>query len=654
MAPAKASGQKKAKSANGYRLPDPIPAGEIVTGLTKKKSWRVGKSIGVGGFGEIYLCSEDTSKNVGEDATLAMKIEPHENGPLFVEMNFYLRAASPDKVAEFKKEKGLTSLGMPVHCGSGSHMFKGDRYRFLIMERFGKDLQKIFQTGKKKFPPKAAYTIAIKVIDTLEYIHNQGYCHNDIKAQNLLLGHGRTRENDVYLVDFGLVSKYHRDGVHLEYKPDARKAHDGTIEYTSRDAHIGAHSRRSDLEILGYNLVHWMSGTLPWMDNLTDCKYVHTQKNGFMNDVPIFLQRCFGDNDYPSVLEDFLEYTKGLQFDTEPDYDELRDMFKKALKDQKLTYDGKLDFSSPKKTSTTKKVGSPQKSPTKAKAQAPTAKGKRSASKESPAKKTTKKAATSSDKKSNETPKRASAGRRKAAPVVEESDENEVIDDTEEEEAEEEVVKPKGRKRANKSTESKKVKPSPAKKIKMEEKGCQTSPAFVAEAKVARKAAKRAAAAAVKAHSSTEEDDVASEGDKVVTPKRAPQRKKQVKKPEANSSVSSADDENPEMAAFVSKAVKAAQSVNAKNKRAVRKTSSGVAASIDATDGGSNDDSENDQSSANNPTPAMRAMMAKKGQKGAAASPSPAPEAANPTPAMLALMKKRKESAGGKKTSAKR
>ena len=73
-----------------------------------------------------------------------------------------------------------------------------------------------------------------------------------------------------------------------------------SAEYTSRDAHIGAHSRRSDLEILGYNLVHWMSGTLPWMDNLTDCKYVHTQKNGFMNDVPIFLQRCFGDNDYPS------------------------------------------------------------------------------------------------------------------------------------------------------------------------------------------------------------------------------------------------------------------------------------------------------------------------------------------------------------------
>ena len=78
----------------------------------------------------------------------------------------------------------------------------------------------------------------------------------------------------MYLVDFGLVSKYQRQGTHLEYKPDPRMAHDGTIEYNSRDAHIGAKSRRSDLEVLGYNLVHWMSGTLPWLDSLADPKQV--------------------------------------------------------------------------------------------------------------------------------------------------------------------------------------------------------------------------------------------------------------------------------------------------------------------------------------------------------------------------------------------
>jgi hypothetical protein len=43
----------KRKGANGYKLPDPIPVGEIVRGVNKKE-WQIGPSIGVGGFGEIY------------------------------------------------------------------------------------------------------------------------------------------------------------------------------------------------------------------------------------------------------------------------------------------------------------------------------------------------------------------------------------------------------------------------------------------------------------------------------------------------------------------------------------------------------------------------------------------------------------------------
>ena len=283
-----------------------------------------------------------------------MKIEPHENGPLFVEMIFYIKAAREREVEEYRKLKGLASLGIPYHRGNGSHNFKGDKYRFLVMDRLGKDLQQLFQSGKRTFSPKAAYNIALKVLDSLEYIHSKGYVHNDIKAQNLLLGYGRTKENDLYLVDFGLVSKYHRNGVHLQYKPDERKAHDGTIEYTSRDAHIGAHSRRSDLEILGYNLVHWMSGKLPWMDNLSDHQYVHNQKNGFMRDIQSFLWRCFKDQ-YPDVLEDYLNYVVSLEFDTTPDYDKCRKMFENALKKEKCPLDRKLDFSTPVQKATFKR-----------------------------------------------------------------------------------------------------------------------------------------------------------------------------------------------------------------------------------------------------------------------------------------------------------
>ena len=299
--PPKASNAKK-KAANGYELPEHIDEGTVVDALGQKGlQFRFGKSIGTGGFGEIYLASKDVSKNVGPEATLAVKIEPHLNGPLFVEMNFYIRAASETYVEEWKKKKNLKSFGMPCLRGSGSHMYNGKKYRFLVMDRFGKDLQKIFQTGKKLFSPKVTYNLALKVIDVLEFIHSKGYCHNDIKAQNMLLGFGRTKENDVYLVDFGLVSKYQKDGVHFENKPDARKAHDGTIEYTSRDAHTGTHARRSDLEILGYNLVHWMSGELPWMGVLLDHLRVEKEKKAYMKDIPKFLSTCFNTQDYPGT-----------------------------------------------------------------------------------------------------------------------------------------------------------------------------------------------------------------------------------------------------------------------------------------------------------------------------------------------------------------
>ena len=43
----------------------------------------------------------------------------------------------------------------------------------------------------------------------------------------------------IYLVDFGLASKYSSGGEHKVYKEDPRKEHDGTIEFTSIDAHRG-------------------------------------------------------------------------------------------------------------------------------------------------------------------------------------------------------------------------------------------------------------------------------------------------------------------------------------------------------------------------------------------------------------------------------
>ena len=56
MPPKKAGGKAK-KTANGYRMPEHLDPGTQLTDLAKKQ-WTLGKTVGTGGFGEIYLATE--------------------------------------------------------------------------------------------------------------------------------------------------------------------------------------------------------------------------------------------------------------------------------------------------------------------------------------------------------------------------------------------------------------------------------------------------------------------------------------------------------------------------------------------------------------------------------------------------------------------
>ncbi|XP_076360569.1 serine/threonine-protein kinase VRK1-like isoform X1 [Tachypleus tridentatus] len=335
-------------ASNGHRLPDPIPPGEVLTDVMKKQ-WKLGSSVGLGGFGEIYLASDNITKTVGPEASYVIKVEHHTNGPLFSEMHFYHRVAKTEQIDEWVLKKDLDFLGMPRFIGSGSHEYHGIKYRFMVMERFGEDLQKILDRSNKMFPEKTVYTLGIRILDILEYIHSFGYIHADVKASNLLLGYGKGRENQVYLVDYGLACRYNNsDGTHKEYKEDLRKAHDGTIEFTSRDAHIGAHSRRGDLEVLGYNMLQWLCRRLPWEDDLKDAEYVGKEKSRYMSNIPLFMKKCFGTNHCPEGIQEYILYVASLHFEADPNYERCKQILRQSIRRTGYKDDMKLDFTSPK------------------------------------------------------------------------------------------------------------------------------------------------------------------------------------------------------------------------------------------------------------------------------------------------------------------
>uniref|UniRef100_A0A8C6UJF3 non-specific serine/threonine protein kinase n=1 Tax=Neogobius melanostomus TaxID=47308 RepID=A0A8C6UJF3_9GOBI len=326
-----AAGGGKGRAPAKRKLAEEFPPGEVLTD-TGKKAWKLGAPVGQGGFGLIYLADENSAKPVGSDAPYVVKVEPSDNGPLFSELKFYMRAAKPE-----------LKSGCPKYWGSGLHDKGGRKYRFMVIDRFGTDLQKKYEECGRRFSRKLVLQLGLRMLDTLEYIHEHEYVHADIKASNLMLSY--SDPNKVYLVDYGLAYRYCPEGVQKEYKEDPKRCHDGTIEFTSIDAHKGATpSRRGDLEILGYCMVQWLCGQLPWEDKLQDPIYVRDSKIRCQDKVSEFMTTCFSSQDKPDELQRFMEEVKKLDYQEKPPYDTLRSILQAGLKSIQAKDDGKLVF----------------------------------------------------------------------------------------------------------------------------------------------------------------------------------------------------------------------------------------------------------------------------------------------------------------------
>ncbi|KAM9655631.1 serine/threonine-protein kinase VRK2 isoform 3-T5 [Morphnus guianensis] len=344
------------------KLPVPLPR-DMILKDTEGKVWRLGSQIGHGGFGLIYLASPQTHVPVEDDAVHVIKVEYLENGPLFSELKFYQRAAKQEHIRKWMNLKKIRCLGIPVFWGSGLAEYKGKSYRFMVMERLGEDLQRIFEDCGKRFKKETVLQLGARMLDTLEYIHENEYVHGDVKAANLLLGYTNPHEvatvkhlgkkknhlcqdGKVYLADYGLSYRYCPNGNHKQYQENPRKGHNGTIEFTSVDAHKGvAPSRRGDLEILGYCMLQWLCGKLPWEQNLKDPVAVQTAKTKLMDELPDSVMEWGSSGSSCSEISTFLACVYGLAYDEKPKYQVLKKILLDGLESSGTCYDGPLEFS---------------------------------------------------------------------------------------------------------------------------------------------------------------------------------------------------------------------------------------------------------------------------------------------------------------------
>ena len=208
-------------------------------------------------------------------------------------------------------------------------------YNILIMQLMGKSLEDLINL-KKTFPIKTVCLIGYQMINVLEYIHNKHFVHRDLKPDNFVVGLNDLSKY-LYLLDFGLAKKYRSSVTLKQYPLINKKKLTGTARYASINALRGfEQSRRDDLESAGYVLMYFLRGTLPWQGIPGKTKDERYKKILQKKNETSAQELCQG---FPDEFEKYIEYTRNMEYEEEPDYDKLRDYFLDVLEKQNEVFD---------------------------------------------------------------------------------------------------------------------------------------------------------------------------------------------------------------------------------------------------------------------------------------------------------------------------
>jgi serine/threonine protein kinase len=259
--------------------------------------------IAAGSFGEVFLAQDKYNKKI-----FAAKIESKNT-----------KSRLPEEYYIYKKlvKRGL-KLGIPKII----NFIQTAKQNILIMQLLGKDLDEIHKDFGSKFNIGTVLKIGIEIVTLLENLHKVGFVHRDIKPNNFLTGYKEDNDN-LYVMDFGLSKQFLTKGKHIKLKVERDLV--GTARYASINIHLGFEpSRRDDLESVGYMLVYFLSGKLPWQ-GLKEKK--NEDKIKLIGDTKMYtnLKKLCGQ--YPICFTEYIKYCRNLRFDEVPDYEYLKKLF---------------------------------------------------------------------------------------------------------------------------------------------------------------------------------------------------------------------------------------------------------------------------------------------------------------------------------------
>ncbi|MTE14185.1 serine/threonine-protein kinase [Nocardia aurantiaca] len=213
-----------------------VDAGAIFAGF------RIDRRIGAGGMGVVYL-----ARHPRLDRTVALKVL----GAGF--------ATDPRARAAFEREADLIArLDHPnivtVHDRSGPD----DPLLWLSMQYVGGgDADGLLAAAPQGLPPERAVRLITDAAHALDFAHERGILHRDVKPANLLIDHDPRAGERALLTDFGIARTL--DGTATVSHVAATLAYAAPERFSS-----GPTDHRADVYSLGCTLFHLLTGQTPF------------------------------------------------------------------------------------------------------------------------------------------------------------------------------------------------------------------------------------------------------------------------------------------------------------------------------------------------------------------------------------------------------
>lgn len=265
--------------------------------------------IGKGAFGDVYKAT-----NISNNKNVAMKVEKRQK---------YMTRLLP----EYKIYCKLFSRNCRKYVPRVYEFLQTDDFNIITMELLGSSLEDIFNSLNKKFSLSTVLFLGISILKSIEQVHRAGFIHRDIKPNNFLTGY--TNKQNIYLTDFGLSKEFITPN-QTHIKETFNHSIVGTARYSSINMHLGFEpSRRDDLESIGYMLIYFANGKLPWQGVCKD-----KNKQSIFESIGNVKLSISIENlceNLPLCFANYLKYCRNLQFSEKPNYSYLIKLFANTI-----------------------------------------------------------------------------------------------------------------------------------------------------------------------------------------------------------------------------------------------------------------------------------------------------------------------------------